>query len=67
MGHDRRIGCGPNETFANVSLELEFCTDRGGDVLEADDYAAQFAEIERVRDFFAAAAKAGHAVIAAAI
>lgn len=47
-------------------LEVGFKTDRRGDVLKPDDYKQQFEEIVRVRDFFADAAKAGNAIVAAA-
>jgi hypothetical protein len=48
-------------------LETEFRSDRRGELLKPEDYDAQFAEIERSRDFFAATAQAGNAVVAAAI
>ena len=57
-------------TLAKVrdkGLEIGFSTDRRGELLKPDDYEAQFKEIERMRDFFTAAAEAGDAVVAAAI
>lgn len=57
-------------TLAKVrdkGLEIGFKSDRRGDLLTPKDYDAQFEEIERMRDFFDAAAKAGDAVVAAAI
>jgi len=48
-------------------LAVEFRIDRRGTILEAKDYDGQYLEIEAAREFFAAAAKAGHAVVAAAI
>ena len=57
-------------TLAEVrtkGLEAEFSTDRRNERLKPDDYEAQFDEIERARVFFAAAAKAGNAVVAAAM
>ncbi|MBL8715947.1 MAG: DUF1877 family protein [Myxococcales bacterium] len=55
------------EQVRTKGLEAEFSTDRRGTVLTAADYDEQFREIEATRDFFAAAAAAGHAVVAAAI
>lgn len=55
------------ETVREKGLAAEFRTDRRHELLKAEDYDEQFAEIERARDFFAAAAKAGNAVVAAAI
>jgi hypothetical protein len=57
-------------TLAKVrekGLAAEFKSDRRHELLKPEDYDAQFAEIARVRDFFAKAAKKGNAVIAAAI
>lgn len=56
-------------TLADVrekGLAAEFKTDRRNELLKADEYDFQYKEIEKTRDFFAAAAKEGHAVIAAA-
>lgn len=55
------------EEVREKGLAGEFRTDRRGDLLKPEDYEAQFAEVERTAAFFAAAAKAGHAVVAAAI
>jgi hypothetical protein len=57
-------------TLAKVrdkGLEIGFTTDRRGELLKPGDYEAQFKEIERMRDFFKAAADVGDAVVAAAI
>ena len=54
------------EQVREKGLAAEFKTDRRNELLRAEDYTFQFSEIEKTRAFFAAAAKAGHAVIAAA-
>lgn len=53
------------ETVREKGLAGEFKTDRRHELLKAEDYDAQWREIARVREFFAAAAKAGNAVVAA--
>ena len=61
------------EELARVTLErvrekglaAEYRTDRTREVVTAEGYVEQLAQIERARDFFATAAKAGHAVVAA--
>jgi hypothetical protein len=53
------------ERVREEGLAAEFRTDRTREEVTAEGYVEQFAEIERAREFFAAAAKAGHAMIAA--
>lgn len=53
------------ERVREKGLASEFRTDRTREEVTAEGYVAQFAEIARARDFFTAAAKAGHAVVAA--
>jgi hypothetical protein len=53
------------ERVREKGLAAEFRTDRTREAVTSEGYADRFEQIERARGFFAAAAKAGHALVAA--